>query len=59
MRVDDPARLQRLLDACERAIERLDDRSVSQPEAWLLADLRALRADLQRRLDDGVTADPS
>jgi len=57
--MDEPERLQRLIDACERAMERLDDDSVAQAEVWLLADLRALRADLQRRRDDGVVANCS
>jgi hypothetical protein len=56
--MDEPERLQRLIDACERAMERLDVNSVAQAEVWLLADLRALRVDLQRRRDDGVVATP-
>jgi hypothetical protein len=56
--MDEPERLQRLIDACERAMERLDADSVAQAEVWLLADLRALRADLQRRRDEGVIANP-
>jgi hypothetical protein len=56
--MDEPERLQRLIDACERAMERLDDESVAQAEVWLLADLRALRTDLLRRRDDGVVANP-
>jgi hypothetical protein len=56
--MDEPERLQRLIDACERAMERLDDESVAQAEVWLLADLRALRADLLRRRDGVVVADP-
>jgi molecular chaperone DnaK (HSP70) len=56
--MDEPERLQRLIDACERAMERLDDNSVAQAEVWLLDDLRALRADLQRRRNEGVIANP-
>jgi hypothetical protein len=29
LRMDEPERLQRLIDACERAMERLDDDSVA------------------------------
>jgi hypothetical protein len=58
LRMDEPERLQRLIDACERAMERLDDESVAEAEVWLLADLRALRTDLLRRRDDGVVANP-